>query len=118
VLGRVVGRSELISSPVIILRLRRVYILFNAKHGISQVDEAMLKSLDDKCQGSLTLQAVITKADTIPPGNASKVIAKMRSQILQAAPTCLPAILTSANMRPQFGIEEVRNSIAGACGLG
>ena len=77
----------------------------------------MLESLDQKCQGSLTLQAVITKADTIPPGSAAEVIGKMRTQIVQAAPTCLPAILTSASMKPPFGIEEVRKSIAEACSL-
>jgi GTP-binding protein len=98
--------------------LRRIYILFNAKHGISQVDEAMLESLDARCQAShLTLQAVITKADAIPRGRAVNAILKMRAKVLQAAPTCLPAIVTSANMKPPFGIEEVRKSIAEACGL-
>jgi len=98
--------------------LRRIFILFNAKHGISQVDEAMLESLDSRCQGShLTMQAVITKADTFPRGGASNAILKMRTQVLQAAPTCLPVIVTSVNMRPPFGIEEVRKSMAEACGL-
>jgi GTP-binding protein len=78
----------------------------------------MLASLDAKCQGSrFTLQAVITKADTIPIGNAWKTISKMRTRVTQVAPTCLPAIVTSANMKPLFGIEEVRKSIAEACGL-
>jgi GTP-binding protein len=63
------------------------------------------------------MQAVITKLDTISPAAASTTISRMRAQILQAAPTCLPAILTSVNMRPPLGIEEVRKSIAEACGL-
>ena len=99
------------------VRLRRVYILFNAKHGISQVDEAMLESLNERCKASLSLQAVITKVDAIPSADVSKAIAKMRTQIAEAAPMCLPAILTSASMRPPFGIEEVRRSIVEACNL-
>jgi GTP-binding protein EngB required for normal cell division len=100
------------------LRLRRIYILFNAKHGISRVDEAMLQSLDEKCRDAkFTLQAIVTKLDTVPPGDAAKVVARMRTQVFEAAPTCLPVILTSANMQPPFGIEEVRKSVAEACGL-
>jgi GTP-binding protein len=98
-------------------RLRRIYILFNAKHGISRVDEAMLESLGERCKGTLTLQAVITKADTIPLGRSVEVVGKMRDQIRKAAPTCLPAILTSANMSPPLGIAEVRKSIVEACGI-
>jgi GTP-binding protein len=77
----------------------------------------MLESLNERCKGSLSLQAIITKVDAIPSADVSKVIAKMRTQITEAAPMCLPAILTSANMRPSFGIEEVRKSIVEACDL-
>lgn len=101
-------------------RLRRIYILFNAKHGLSEVDEAMLQHLDEKCQGSesnLTLQAVITKADTVPSKDLSSRISKMRQQINEASMNCLPPIITSSNTSPPFGIEEVRKSIVEACGL-
>jgi len=77
----------------------------------------MLESLGERCKGMLTLQAVITKADTIPLGRSVEVVGKMRDQIRKAAPTCLPAILTSANMSPPLGIAEVRKSIVEACGI-
>jgi GTP-binding protein len=78
----------------------------------------MLESLGERCKGTLTLQAVITKADTIPLGrSATEVVGKMRDQIRKAAPTCLPAILTSANMSPPLGIAELRKSIVEACGI-
>ena len=109
--------TRIFDADVSIVRLRRIYILFNAKHGISHIDEAMLQFLDEKCQGSLSLQAVITKVDTIIPGGVSRATAKMRTKIIEAAPACLPAILTSANMTPPFGIEQVRKSIIEACGL-
>jgi GTP-binding protein len=98
-------------------RLRRIYILFNAKHSITRVDEAMLKYLNKQCKDTLSLQPVITKADTIPLGSTVTVVDKMRDQIRKAAPTCLPAILTSAYMSPPFGIAEVRKSIIEACGI-
>jgi GTP-binding protein len=115
----VVGRA----SRHLFARLRRVYILFNAKHGMNETDIAMLKSLNDRCLSSaagsaLTLQAVITKADVILPEQVEQIIPKMRKQIFDAAPTCLPPIITSALMRPQFGIQEMRGSIIEACGLG
>lgn len=78
----------------------------------------MLRTLDEKCRDAeFTMQAIITKLDIVPPGGAAEAVARMRTQILEAAPTCLPAILTSANMQPPFGIDEVRKSVAEACGL-
>ncbi|KAI0917902.1 hypothetical protein AcV5_002722 [Taiwanofungus camphoratus] len=102
--------------------LRRVYILFNAKHGLNQVDRAMLASLDEQCQSSagikFTLQAVITKADLLVTRETLSSVEKMQKDIFEAAPTCLPAILTVALKQPHIGIEELRRSIAEACGLG
>lgn len=104
------------------IRLRRVYILFNAKHGINETDAVMLRSLNDRCLASagsrFTLQAVITKADTIPIEQVDKIIPMMRKQIFEAAPTCLPPVISSVRMKPQFGIEEMRKSIVEACELG
>jgi GTP-binding protein len=82
----------------------------------------MLQSLNAQCLASagsrFTLQAIITKADAISSEEVSEVIPKMRKQIFEAAPVCLPPIITSAFMKPQFGIEETRKSIMEACGLG
>lgn len=105
----------------ILFRLRRVYILFNAKHGLNTTDVAMLESLHAKCLASagtrFTLQSIITKADAVPPSQVATIIPEMRKQIFKAAPTCLPPIITSAYMQPMFGIEETRLNILEACGL-
>lgn len=65
-----------------------------------------------------TLQSIITKADCIPNQSLGQVIPKIQKQIWEAAPLCLPPIITSAVMKPMFGIDAVRANIAEACGLG
>jgi len=101
--------------------LRRIFILFNAKHGLNDTDRLMLQSLDERCQESLadgrafTLQGIITKADKQPLVGAIK---KIQQDIFDAAPSCLPAIVTTAQGSPFFGVEEVRKSIVDACGIG
>ncbi|KAF9461088.1 P-loop containing nucleoside triphosphate hydrolase protein [Collybia nuda] len=102
--------------------LRRVYILFNGKHSLNNFDIQMLSHLSrsllsERGTQPFTLQSVITKADCIPADKISSVITKMRKDIWQAAPLCLPPIVTSAEMSPPFGIDEVRRNIAEACGL-
>lgn len=81
----------------------------------------MLRALDEQCQSSaglkFTLQAVITKADTIPVGKINTHIPKMKRDIFEAAPTCLPTIITSAGEHPFFGVEEVRKAITEACSV-
>ena len=103
-------------------RLRRVFILFNAKHGLNDVDRMMLQSLDEQCQSSgglrWTLQAIITKTDSLRPGELAKAVKGMQKDIFETAPTCLPPILTAAHVQPHFGVDSVRQSISEACGLG
>ncbi|KAF8074547.1 P-loop containing nucleoside triphosphate hydrolase protein [Lyophyllum atratum] len=102
--------------------LRRVYILFNGKHSLNAFDIQMLehissKLISDRGRQPFTLQAVITKADAIPPEKVSETITRLRKEIWEAAPLCLPPVVTSATMNPPFGIEEMRKNIADACGL-
>jgi hypothetical protein len=100
-----------------------VYILFNAKHGLNASDKGMLAHLSSllltpRGTQPWTLQSIITKADTIPLANISTVINSIRKEIHEAAPLCLPPIVTSTEMRPPFGIDEVRDNIIDACGIG
>lgn len=102
--------------------LRRVYILFNAKHGLNAHDREMLTHLSSllitpRGTQPWTLQSIITKTDTIPVNDVPMVIQKLRKDIHDAAPLCLPPILTSTEMKPPFGIDEVRKSIVDVCGL-
>jgi GTP-binding protein len=103
-------------------RLKRVYILFNAKHGLNQYDSQMLAHLsglllDEQGRQRFTLQAVITKADTMPSHDAQVSLERIRKNILDVAPLCLLPILTSAQMKPPFGINTLRHNILSACSL-
>lgn len=101
------------------LRLRRIFILFNGGHGLNKIDAMILHSLDERVQASaglqFTLQAVITKTDTVPDNKFSSSIAQMRKDIAEAAPTCLDPIITSTAKYPYIGIDAVRNAIMEAC---
>lgn len=103
-------------------RLRRIYLLVNAVHGLNDADRAMLQSLDEQCQAAsstnFTLQAIITKADNLlRSDNGREAIKDIQKDIFEAAPTCLPAIVTAALDESRLGIDEMRTSIAEACGL-
>ncbi|KAI9573896.1 P-loop containing nucleoside triphosphate hydrolase protein [Boletus coccyginus] len=101
--------------------LRRIYILFSAPHGLRSTDKAMLAELDTQVQRfggtRFTLQAIITKADQL--GDLGREhVDQMKNAIFQAAPTCLPPIITACPQKgSKFGIELVRKSISDCCGL-
>ncbi|KAI0321573.1 P-loop containing nucleoside triphosphate hydrolase protein [Amylostereum chailletii] len=100
--------------------LRRVYILFNAKHGINKSDRQMLQELDAQCQlgiSTWTLQAVITKADSLNAKEMPSRLAELHKNIFEVAPTCLPPLVTAALKHPRSGIEGLRRSISEACDL-
>ncbi|KAK7031700.1 putative GTP-binding protein EngB [Favolaschia claudopus] len=102
-------------------QLKRIYILFNGKHVLNDTDIQMLKHLSETLlkdgAQTYTLQSIITKVDCIPSDSLSQVIPKIQKQIWEAAPLCLPPIITSAAMRPMYGIDAVRKNIADVCGL-
>jgi GTP-binding protein len=102
--------------------LKRIYILFNGKHLLNPADLEMLSYLSETLlkdgAQKYTIQSIITKVDCIPTESLGQVIPKMQKQIWEAAPLCLPPILTSAMMRPMHGIHAVRKNIADVCGLG
>jgi GTP-binding protein len=102
--------------------LKRVYILFAAKHGLNEADRAMLSSLGEQAMASggtaFTLQAVITKIDAVPLDKVKTTLAQMRKEIFELAPACLPPLVTHAENHPRLGIEELRASIVEACGIG
>ena len=97
-------------------------MLFNAKHGLNDFDRAMLADLGGRCMASggtlFTLQAVITKIDAIPLTDVKSRLQTMQKEIFEAAPACLPPVITAAAKHPRLGIEELRASIVEACGIG
>lgn len=103
-------------------RLKRIYLLINASHGVKESDAAMLGHLNQHCEQSLadgrhiTLQAIFTKCDLLDR-RAQEKLQRMQQEIFEAAPLCLPGIITAAS-NAQVGIDKVRQSIVDACGLG
>ena len=105
-----------------IYKLHCVYILFNAKHSLNEYNTQMLSHLSTflvspSGMQPFTLQAVITKIDTVTVDKVLEVLEKMCKDIFASAPLCLPPIVTSSLMSPHFGIDLVRRNIAEACGL-
>ncbi|KAK0497434.1 P-loop containing nucleoside triphosphate hydrolase protein, partial [Armillaria luteobubalina] len=101
--------------------LRRVYVTFNGKHRLNEYDVQMLEHLTKNLHTSedgvqrYSIQAVITKSDAILPDEVKDVISQLRKDIFDAAPFCLPPIITSAKMIPPFGIKELRKNIVECC---
>lgn len=98
-----------------------MYILINAKHGINEADELMLRDLDAKIQSGSrwTLQAIITKADLVPLNRAT-TISRIKQAIFEQAPTCLPPIVTASPKKSKSappGVNDLRTSIVEACAL-
>lgn len=114
----------LCQSPSIyhVSRLRRVYILINAPHGITTSDEQVLETLQQKCSNRevrtpISFQAVLTKIDLLPSKGGREQIDDISQRLLNIAPSCLPPLLTSSKT-PQMGIEQLRASIVQAARFG
>lgn len=103
-------------------RLRRIFILLNAKHGVTEVDEVMLADLENKLnapvegipsRGRPSLQVIITKIDELPVSQteALKRIDAMKRSISECAPSSLESILTAFTKQHTLGVEDVRKSM-------
>ncbi|EIW78945.1 hypothetical protein CONPUDRAFT_126699 [Coniophora puteana RWD-64-598 SS2] len=117
--------------------LRRVFILLNAKQGLTDVDAAMLEQLgtsiasrstDSDSYGSakrsstpVSIQPIITKCDSLGANGRARVEAIAADVREAAPPECLvisPPIVTACQTErglPPFGIDAVRQSILEAC---
>ncbi|TDL23746.1 P-loop containing nucleoside triphosphate hydrolase protein [Rickenella mellea] len=100
--------------------LRRIYVLINAKHGVTSFDETLLQELNSKLSSTLThvtMQTVITKIDKLSKHATSQDLVAIERKIHELAPMCMPSIVTAVLKPHNIGIEEMRRSIAQACGL-
>lgn len=83
----------------------------------------MLETLNKQCEEAgvqnrrISLQAVFTKCD-VPKSDAANAIKAMQREVFELAPLCLPGIVTAVSTGARFGIDQVRESIIDACGLG
>jgi GTP-binding protein len=87
--------------------LARVYLLIDARHGLKEADEAVLKTLDE---AAVSYQIVLTKADQVKPAELDARIAATTAA-LGKRPAAFPEILVTSS-RDGGGMAELRAAIA------
>lgn len=88
--------------------LRRVFVLIDARHGITSHDEAMLELLDE---AAVSYQVVLTKADKLRPAALGPTLAATAASVARR-PAAHPCVHITSS-RTGRGIAELRAEIAG-----
>ena len=86
--------------------LARVYVLIDARHGLKDVDNAVLKTLD---QSAVSYQLVLTKADQVKRAVLEERLAATAAAIAKR-PAAFPEILVTSS-REGDGMPELRAAI-------
>ena len=87
--------------------LRRAFVLIDARHGIKDVDQEILKLLDT---AAVTFQVVLTKADKVKANDRERVLSQVRSA-LQSHVAAFPEIVVTSSETGD-GIDTLRAVIA------
>jgi GTP-binding protein len=87
--------------------LARVYVLIDARHGLKEADETVLKTLD---VAAVSYQIVLTKADQVKPAELEKRIADTAAALAKR-PAAFPDILVTSS-HDGSGMAELRGAIA------
>lgn len=87
--------------------LMRVYVLIDARHGIKDVDGAVLETLD---KAAVSYQVVLTKADALKKSEQSAVVENTLAAIKRRAAAFPEVLLTSSEKG--MGVPEFRAAIA------
>jgi GTP-binding protein len=87
--------------------LARVYLLIDARHGLKDVDNDVLKTLDS---AAVSYQVVLTKADQVKADALKHTIETLQQQ-LKPRPAAYPEIITTSS-KARDGITELRTAIA------
>jgi GTP-binding protein len=87
--------------------LARVYVLIDARHGLKEVDEDILLTLD---KAAVSYQIVLTKADEIKKADIPSLLERTSAAIIRR-PAAFPEVLLTSS-RDGLGIEQMRASIA------
>jgi GTP-binding protein len=87
--------------------LARVYVLIDARHGLKEADETVLKTLD---VAAVSYQIVLTKADQAKPAQLEKRIADTAAALAKR-PAAFPDILVTSS-HDGSGMAELRGAIA------
>ena len=87
--------------------LRRAFVLIDARHGVKDVDEEILKLLD---RSAVTFQAVLTKVDKINRDDRAAVIEQVKGALAKH-PAAYPEVVVTSSEKGE-GIETLRAIIA------
>jgi GTP-binding protein len=87
--------------------LARVYVLIDARHGLKDADEDVLKTLGT---AAVSYQVVLTKADQVKPAELEKKISETTAALSKRAAAFPEIIVTSS--REGTGMAELRAAIA------
>jgi len=87
--------------------LARVYVLIDARHGLKDADEAVLKTLDE---AAVSYQVVLTKADQVKRADLDARIAETAAALARR-PAAYPEIIATS-AREGDGMAELRAAIA------
>jgi GTP-binding protein len=87
--------------------LRRAFVLIDARHGVKDVDEEILKLLD---RSAVTFQAVLTKVDKINRADRDAVIEQVKGALAKH-PAAYPEVVVTSSEKGE-GIETLRAVIA------
>src|SRR5213080_5440483 len=83
--------------------LARVYVLIDARHGIKDVDQDVLKTLD---KSAVSYQVVLTKADQVKPAEL-EARREATAAVLAKHPAAFPELLVTSS-RTGAGMPELR----------
>ena len=87
--------------------LARVYVLIDARHGLKEADEAVLKTLD---VAAVSYQIVLTKADQPKAAELEQRVAETAAALAKR-PAAFPEIMATSS-REGAGMPELRAAIA------
>ena len=87
--------------------LARVYVLVDARHGLKDTDDGVLKTLDE---AAVSYQVVFTKADQVKPAELEARIAETAAALAKR-PAAYPEIIATS-ARDDAGMPELRAAVA------
>src|SRR6516225_11507741 len=86
--------------------LARVYVLIDSRHGLKEVDQDVLKTLD---RSAVSYQIVLTKIDQVKPAEVEGRIAEIKSE-LSKHPAAFPEIMATSS-QTGAGLPELRGAM-------
>ncbi|MBP5343634.1 MAG: YihA family ribosome biogenesis GTP-binding protein [Alphaproteobacteria bacterium] len=87
-------------------QLRRVFLLIDARHGIKQVDENIMKMLDS---AAVSYQLILTKTDKIKDSELQKIYENTMA-VAKTHVACYPEILSTSSENG-LGIADLRGEV-------